>query len=531
MSGGDGLPKGWARATIGELVSKRGVFCDGDWVESKDQDPDGDVRLIQLADVGDGDYRNKSNRFLTSEKAAQLGCTFLEPGDILIARMPDPLGRACIFPGDSKRSVTVVDVCIVRTANGNADHRCLMCFVNSPQFRVKVASLQSGSTRKRISRTHLGTIPLRVPPANEQRRIVAKIEELFSSLDAGVAALERARVNLKRYRAAVLKAAVEGRLTEKWRAENPPQEPAPQLLRRILADRRRKWEQQQLAAYAAKGNKPPANWKDKYKEPAEPEASKLPELPEAWCWATIDACGQVVGGITKGQKRAANTCLREVPYLRVANVQRGYLDLNVMKTIPATQEEIAQLRLERGDILFTEGGDRDKLGRGWVWSGEIPECIHQNHVFRVRPFLPTIQSNFISYHGNSFGQFWFLRTGKQSVNLASINMTVLKRFPVPLPPTPEQAEIVSLVDERLSVLDAAEAEIDMSLLRAARLRQSILKRAFEGKLVPQDPSDEPAEMLLERVKQEKHHSGNRKPPKTRRRKGGKSKSSTQRTLF
>ena len=112
-----GLRDGWAEASIGDLLSKDGVFSDGDWVESKDQDPGGGVRLIQLADVGDGVYVNKSQRFLTPEKAIELGCTYLVSGDLLIARMPDPLGRACLFPGDPKRSVTVVDVCIIRTAN------------------------------------------------------------------------------------------------------------------------------------------------------------------------------------------------------------------------------------------------------------------------------------------------------------------------------------------------------------------------------------------------------------------------------
>src|SRR5688500_3212237 len=111
------LPLGWAEATLSDLIGYEGLFCDGDWVESKDQDPSGDVRLIQLADIGDGRYRDKSNRFLTSVKAAELHCTYIQPGDLLIARMPDPLGRACIFPGDSKASVTVVDVCIVRLSS------------------------------------------------------------------------------------------------------------------------------------------------------------------------------------------------------------------------------------------------------------------------------------------------------------------------------------------------------------------------------------------------------------------------------
>ena len=277
-----------------------------------------------------------------------------------------------------------------------------------------------------------------IPPLNEQRCIVAKIEELFSDLDAGVAALERAKAKLKRYRAAVLKAAVEGRLTEEWRAKHPSKETAPQLLARILRERRRKWEEEQLAAYARTGKKPPANWKGKYKEPVAPDEANLPLLPDGWCWTTMESVAQIEGGITKDQKRPRSPTMREVPYLRVANVQQGYLDLAEMKTILAEEEEIEALRLVKGDVLFTEGGDRDKLGRGWVWNREIEDCIHQNHIFRARLLSGLIEPKFVSYHGNCFGQRWFVRTGKQTTNLASINKGVLSRFPIPLAPVEEQ---------------------------------------------------------------------------------------------
>ncbi len=139
----------------------------------------------------------------------------------------------------------------------------------------------TGSTIKHLTATAISKVRFPIPPFNEQRRIVAKIEELFSDLDAGVAALERIKVKLKRYRAAVLKAAVEGRLTTEWRAKNPPKETGPQLLERILRERRCNWEADQLAAFEKAGKKPPAGWKDKYKEPAGPDETNLPELPEA----------------------------------------------------------------------------------------------------------------------------------------------------------------------------------------------------------------------------------------------------------
>jgi type I restriction enzyme S subunit len=198
------LTWGWRSVTLEDLVANEGVFVDGDWVESKDQDPSGDVRLIQLADVGDGEYRNRSERFLTTAKASELGCTFLEPGDLLVARMPDPLGRACIFPGDRRRCVTVVDVAIVRSRNPEVNARWLMHCLNAPQFRQVVTSLQGGSTRQRISRRNLAKIVFPLPPLQWQVRVVEEIEKQFSRLDEAVANLKRVTAGLTRYRAATL---------------------------------------------------------------------------------------------------------------------------------------------------------------------------------------------------------------------------------------------------------------------------------------------------------------------------------------
>ena len=172
-------------------------------------------------------------------------------------------------------------------------------------------------------------------------------------------------------------------------------------------------------------------------------STDLHPLPAGWCWATLEEISEIVGGITKDQKRQQTTTTREVPYLRVANVQRGYLDLGEMKTILADEEEIKALRLKKGDVLFTEGGDRDKLGRGWVWNEEIEECIHQNHIFRARPRLTLVEPKFVSYHGNYFGQDWFTKAGKQTTNLASINKGILRQFPVPIAPIGEQRRIVA----------------------------------------------------------------------------------------
>jgi type I restriction enzyme, S subunit len=152
------------------------VFVDGDWIESKDQDPNGDVRLIQLADIGVGKFLNRSARYLTSKKANQLKCTYLKPGDILIARMPDPIGRACLFPNLGRPCVTAVDVAILRPKN-EIDAEYLVYWINSPKFHTEIASLANGATRQRVSRKKLEKLEVSLPSLGEQRRLVARIKE------------------------------------------------------------------------------------------------------------------------------------------------------------------------------------------------------------------------------------------------------------------------------------------------------------------------------------------------------------------
>ena len=185
------------------------------------------------------------------------------------------------------------------------DPRYVSAYFMSSDYWRQIEAGKRGIGQPNVNATVLGTVTLPVAPPDEQRRIVAKVEELFSDLDAGVAALERVRANLKRYRAAVLKAAVEGRLTADWRAAHPDAEPASALLARVLADRRAKWEAEQLAKFATAGKPPPKGWTDKYTEPAGPEAIALPELPAGWCWATVEqlVIEPTCNGISiKGQK-------------------------------------------------------------------------------------------------------------------------------------------------------------------------------------------------------------------------------------
>ena len=218
-----------------------------------------------------------------------------------------------------------------------------------------------------------------------------------------------------------------------------------------------------------------------------------------WPWTTLGEIAVIKGGVTKDSKRQSDPSYVKVPYLRVANVQRGYLDLSEVSRIRVSPAKAAQLALRGGDVLFNEGGDRDKLGRGWVWEGEVDNCIHQNHVFRARLSSGEFDPYFVSVHGNTWGQRWFETHGKHTTNLATLNLTTLKSFPVPAPPLADQRKVVAEFQSIRRSEDRLRTEISRAEGRSASLRRSILADAFSGRLVSQDPDDELASVLLERI--------------------------------
>lgn len=484
------LPEGWVWTTLGETFR---WGSGGTPTKSAAEYYDGGIPWAVIGDLNDG-LLSSTHASISEAGLENSSAKWVTPGAVLVA-MYGSIGKL----GVATIPLTT-NQAIAHARPGLVPHSYLFWYLRS--IRGDLAGLGKGGTQSNISQTVIKAVPFPLAPLPEQHRIVARIEALFARLDDGIDGLKRAEASVERYRASVLKAAIEGRLTARWRNENPPDETGEELLRRSLAERRKRWEQEQLAKFVDRGRKPPGNWKSKYKEPVAPDTRALPELPEGWCWATVDQMGDVGSGITKGgRKRVA--ARRPVPYLRVANVQRGGLDLTEIKTIPASENEIRRYSLRSGDVLFNEGGDRDKLGRGCVWRGEIQECLHQNHVFRVRPFLRDYSPDFLSHYGNSSGREWFFRRATQSVNLASINQTVLRSLPVPVPPVWEQEQIVARVAHELANVERTTMEMGNASAKAASLRQSVLKRAFEGRLVPQDPADETASVLLERIRAER----------------------------
>jgi type I restriction enzyme S subunit len=343
--------------------------------------------------------------------------------------------------------------------------------------------------------------PLRLPlaPFGEQKRIVARIEEVFSDLDAGLASLERVRANLKRYRAAVLKAAVEGRLTAEWREKHRRVEPASELLGRILAERRRRWEAEQEAKFAASGKAPPKSWREKYAEPTPPDTSNLRELPDGWCWASVE---QVSLFARYGSSAKTSKGIEGIPVLRMGNIEDGSLQLKDLKYLPSTHSEFPDLLLQPGDLLFNRTNSAELVGKSAVYEGNPTPCSYASYLIAVR-CVPGLEPKYLCFFLNSsHGRRWIAAVVSQQVGQANVNGTKLLSLVFPLPPPHEQGQIITEVEQRLSNLAAAELQIGRDLLRSARLRQSILKRAFEGKLVPQDPYDEPASALLEQIKAE-----------------------------
>lgn len=369
------------------------------------------------------------------------------------------------------------------------DSRLLAYRLNASDFVAFASHLNEGD-RPRVHWDQIGAFDLLLPPLTEQRRIVERIEELFSKLDAGVAALRRARANLKRYRAAVLRAAVEGRLTEEWRAQHPGVEPASVLLERILQERRRKWEEEQLSKYAENEQKPAVSWRRRHLESEPADTGNLPKLPQTWVWVRLDQIAQTASGGTPDRSRA-DYFGPGIPW-----VKSGELGDSL---VHETSEQITGLGLRNSSAkIFPKGTLCIALYGATVGRLGILGIDAATNQAVCGIFLPPQVHTGFAYHFLESIRASLVGSGRGGAQ-PNISQEIVRRTLLPLPPRQEQEQIVAEVERRLSVVDEIEKQVDAGLRRAARLRQSILRRAFEGKLVPQDPSDEPASTLLERI--------------------------------
>ena len=338
---------------------------------------------------------------------------------------------------------------------------------------VNQASINSGFLSQKIS------IPL--APFPEQHRIVDKVEELFSYLDAGVEGLHKVKVHLKRYRQSVLKAAVEGRLTEEWRKTHQEVEPAESLLKQIVENRNN-------------GNRKPNGILDH-------DLSDLPDLPDSWSWARIGGISEL---IQYGTSEKAGEDPAGIPIVRMGNIQDGKLNFENLKYMTKDYPDLDKYILSDGDVLFNRTNSAELVGKTAVYKNYHPRSIFASYLIRIVVDKNFYNPDFLSYFINSnHGRKYIAAVVSQQVGQANVNGTKLSSMTIPLPPIQEQEEIVQEVERSISESSEVEMIIDHSLIHADHLRQSILKRAFEGKLVPQDPNDEPASVLLGRIMAEK----------------------------
>jgi type I restriction enzyme S subunit len=399
------------------------------------------VPLVRSMNVVFFGFKRTGLAFIDQDQAKALDSAVIEAGDILLNITGASIGRVTRAPADLGGARVNQHVCIVRPLQG-LDARFLNAYISAPAMQSQIWADNYGVTRQALTKQQIVEFDIPVPPLAEQTRIADKLDTVLTRVDACRDRLARVASLLKRFRQSVLAAATSGRLTEDWRSTNAPE----------------------------------------------------------WLWrdVVLSDIANIQGGVTKdaGKQSASD---EEVPYLRVANVQRCYLDLNDIRTIRVPPLKLESLLLKPGDILFNEGGDLDKLGRGWIWEGQIARCSFQNHVFRARLFDLNCHPKYISWWGNTQGLEYFVQNGKQTTNLASINKTMLKNLPISLPPLAEQTEIVRRVETLFAFADRLEARLKTAQTAADRLTPALLAKAFRGELVPQDPNDEPAAELLKRL--------------------------------
>jgi Type I restriction modification DNA specificity domain len=365
------LPAGWVRTTLSEVAfASRAKAEPGNL---------GNISYIGLEHIEGG-----SNRILSIGRVTDVKSTksIFQRGDVLYGKLRPYLKKVCSPDFDGVCSTDI----LVFPQSPNIDNGYLLYFLSQQSTADYATQNSNGINLPRISSRALGEIEFPLPPLTEQQRIVVKIEALQERSLRAREALSEVEPLLEQFRQSVLAAAFRGDLTADWRAAHPNVEPASELLQRIGAERRLCWEQAELAKYEAKGQKPPQNWKDKYKEPEPVDASSLPKLPNGWEWVRVKS----VGGVQLGRQRSPqyhsgpNMC----PYLRVMNVFEDRIDTEDIMKMDFSLEDFERYRLESGDILLNEGQSRELVGRSAIYRGEVPGACFTNTLVRFHPDAP-----------------------------------------------------------------------------------------------------------------------------------------------
>ena len=365
-------------------------------------------------------------------------------------------------------------------------------------------AVSSATTVSIVNKGKFETAPFPFAPTAEQTRIVEKLEELFSDLDAGVAELKAAQKKLAQYRQSLLKAAVEGSLTAEWRTKNIPKETGTQLLERILKERRTRWEEKQLAKFKEQGKTPPKGWQDKYPEPVQPDTTNLPGLPEGCLWASLD---QFFCELRSGTAETSGRQTTPYPVLKSSAVRQGKIDFQALNYLQQKQSTRAENYLATGDVLITRlSGSVEYVGCCAVVQDvptqgvQFPDRIFQG---KLAPSFMWLGDYLAYCFQSAYVRIIIESAAKSTAGHKRISLSDLYPLPIPLPPAVEIKSIIQQLYSGIERAEAGEIAIIHSLTQAAAQRKNILKSAFSGQLVVQDPNDEPASLLLERIRAER----------------------------
>jgi type I restriction enzyme S subunit len=501
------LPKGWVRERLKNLVQPR-----SERVSPVDQP---DALYIGLEHV-----QAHTNEIVATVPASTMASSSakFEAGDILYGRMRPYLNKVVQPKFAGLASAEFIVFPEVEELNS----AFLLKRLSAVDF-VEFACSQYEGDRPRVKFDALGEFQIDLPPRTEQTRIVAKLEELLSDLDAGMAELKAAQKKLGQYRKSLLKAAVEGALTAEWRVQNPPNPPltkggngdshggiyetGAQLLERILTERRARWEAKQLAKFAEQGKPPPKDWQKKYPETVRPDTTDLPALPEGWVWATT---GLIAESIVPNRDKPL-TFSGDIPWITTPDFEQT--GLHLQKSISGLGLSDEECAIYRARVVPSQGVIMTCVGRfGLSAVLDTRAVINQ----QLHAFIPEsgIRSEYLAYVIQA--QRNWLERNATSTTIAYLNKEKCEALPVPLPPTDEQDAILTLLKSQLGSIAVQLRNVDFSLKQSTAQRQNILRAAFAGQLVPQDPTDEPASQLLERIRAERAAQTTNKKPRGRK---------------
>jgi type I restriction enzyme S subunit len=492
------LPEGWVYAKLRDIVYPGATRNPNTLTEPY-------FLYVDIEALDNSSQKIVNPKKLPSSEAPGRARMVIHANDVIFSLTRPYLKNIAIVPPELDDQIASTAYCVMRPENGISS-QFIFYLVTRDDFINSIVTYGDSPPAAHDDEFLAMKIPL--APTKEQHRIVAAIEQQFSRLDNAIASLQNAKAKAKQYRASLLKAAVEGELTKAWRAEHPASETGAQLLRRILAERRARWEEEQLAKKREKGIVPKDDrWKQAYKEPQGPNVEELPELPEEWCWATVEQLASVdkhalAIGPFGSDLKVEDYRSEGVPLIFVRNIRSETFNGHNAKYITFDKaEELKAHKVISGDILITKMGDPP--GDACLYPENMPPAIITADCIKWTLFpLLSERKFFVKAINSSIVRDQILRITK-GVAQQKVSLQRFSGIAIPLPPLAEQAQIVAEIEASLSNIAKLEEAAENNLKRAEHERQSILREAFAGKLVPQDPNDEPASALLERIREER----------------------------